>query len=189
MNKKYILTVLQVSTLAFLFHCVHVQTNAWGNVKPWYTKPPVITHEYKMPHPDTEDNDGYDTKDNKYICDVEDVYKYSSDEVGLLEKLVASEAGNQDITGKRLVVSVVLNRVDHEDYPDNIYDVLYQSGQFTVIDDGSFDGSTPDDDCKKAVQLELKHRSDYSILYFRTGKYSEYGTRAYKYQDHYFSTE
>lgn len=38
-------------------------------------------------------------------------------EMAMLAQLVQAEAGNQDLTGKRLVADVVLNRVDSERFP------------------------------------------------------------------------
>lgn len=72
---------------------------------------------------------------------VETVYgsstDYSSDELKLLACLVHAEAGNQSYEGKLAVANVVLNRVKSSKYPDSIYKVIYQSGQFSVASSGS----------------------------------------------------
>ena len=72
---------------------------------------------------------------------VETVYgsstAYSSDELKLLATLVHSEAGNQSYEGKLAVANVVLNRVKSSKYPNSIYKVIYQSGQFSVASSGS----------------------------------------------------
>jgi hypothetical protein len=47
----------------------------------------------------------------------------------------------------------------------------------------------PDETTFKAVQMELEQRSYPGILYFRTGRYSSYGTPYIKVGAHYFSTE
>ncbi len=108
-------------------------------------------------------------------------------EMELLAQLVQAEAGNQDLTGKRLVVDVVLNRVDSEQFPDTVEDVIFQKKQFSVIEDGAFEKAAWNisEDCFKAVEMEYKERSNNEILYFGTGK-SEYADNHFKHQDHWF---
>lgn len=111
------------------------------------------------------------------------------DELQMLAILVMAEAGNQDMKGKQLVVDVVLNRVDDPGWPDTISEVINQPWQFSPMKDGGFEraAKTVTEDCFTAVALELEGRLDYSIHYFCAGGYSSYGTRAYKYGDHYFN--
>lgn len=51
----------------------------------------------------------------------------------LLAKLIDAEAGNQSYSTKLMVGSVVMNRVADKDFPNNIYDVVFQTGQFEVV--------------------------------------------------------
>ena len=54
----------------------------------------------------------------------------ASDENGdifCMAKNIYFEAGNQPVAGKVAVSLVVLNRVNHLSYPDNVCDVVYQS--------------------------------------------------------------
>ena len=44
-----------------------------------------------------------------------------------LAKNIYFEAGNQPVAGKVAVSLVVLNRVEHHAYPDNVCDVIYQA--------------------------------------------------------------
>lgn len=110
------------------------------------------------------------------------------DELQMLAILVMAEAGNQDFKGKRLVVDVVLNRVDDSRWPDTISEVINQKGQFSPMTDGGFEraAQTVTQECFDAVSMELESRLDYQIHYFCAGGYG-YGERAYKYGDHYFS--
>lgn len=108
----------------------------------------------------------------------------------LLAVLVMAEAGNQDLDGKRLVVDVVLNRVRDPRFPDTIEEVIYEDNQFSPVEDGGLDRSmwTVTDDCFKAVELEFDGSEiDNGILYFCAGRYSDYGTPAFRHGDHYFS--
>lgn len=47
-----------------------------------------------------------------------------------LMQIAWCEAGNQGIEGQRYVMSVVLNRVESEDFPNTIHEVIHQEGQF-----------------------------------------------------------
>lgn len=110
------------------------------------------------------------------------------DELQTLAILVMAEAGNQDLKGKRLVVDVVLNRVDDSRWPDTISEVINQKGQFSPMTDGGYSraAQTITQECFDAVSMELESRLDYQIHYFCAGGYG-YGEAAYKYGDHYFS--
>ena len=44
-----------------------------------------------------------------------------------MAKNIYFEAGNQPVAGKVAVSLVVLNRVEHHAYPDNVCDVIYQA--------------------------------------------------------------
>lgn len=52
------------------------------------------------------------------------------EEIELLARLAWREARGEKLLGMRLVVEVVLNRVLSDHFPDSIYGVLYQPGQF-----------------------------------------------------------
>lgn len=41
------------------------------------------------------------------------------------------EANNEPLVGKQAVAHVTLNRVNNENYPDNVCSVVYQPGQFS----------------------------------------------------------
>lgn len=112
-------------------------------------------------------------------------YEFELEELAIL---VQAEAGNQDLKGKRLVVDVVLNRVDSDRFPNSIHDVIYQKNQFSTITDGAYDKAMWEvtDECFEAVRLELEERLDYEILFFTAGNYNKYCKPMYKYQDHYF---
>lgn len=104
----------------------------------------------------------------------------------LLVHIVHAEAGNQDLLGRRLVADVVLNRVESEDFPDTIREVIYQPGQFTPACTGSIN-LKPDDMDVYAVELELNQRTNKTVLFFKKGGYHRYGEPHFKVGDHYFS--
>lgn len=109
-------------------------------------------------------------------------------EMELLAQLVMAEAGNQDLTGKRYVVDVILNRIDSDKFPDTVEEVIFQNNQFSVINDEAFDkaGWGITEECYEAVRLEYeKKRLNYDILYFGTEP-SKYTFNHFKYQAHWF---
>jgi spore germination cell wall hydrolase CwlJ-like protein len=109
------------------------------------------------------------------------------DQLELLAALVEAEAGNQDLMGRRLVVDVVLNRIDSDDFPDDIASVIYDDGEFSPVSDGRIDEVSISEESFKAVELELANRTNSDILYFRTKHYHTFGTPVMKHGAHYFS--
>lgn len=79
----------------------------------------------------------------------------SVDEVTLLAALIQCEAGNESYEGQLAVGAVVMNRVRSGGYPGSIYDVIYQSGQFTPAGSGSVArvaSNGPKGSCMQAAQ-------------------------------------
>jgi N-acetylmuramoyl-L-alanine amidase len=78
----------------------------------------------------------------------------TASEKDLLARLVRAEAESEPYSGKVAVAVVVLNRVDNETFPNNIHDVIYQSGQFSPVSNGAIN-KPADADSKKAVEEAL----------------------------------
>ncbi len=55
----------------------------------------------------------------------------------LLTSIIYSEAGNQSYAGKKAVGIVIMNRVKSKQFPNTIKGVVYQSGQFSPVRNGS----------------------------------------------------
>ena len=55
---------------------------------------------------------------------------YNATDLDLIARVIRHEAGNQPLTGKLAVGNVILNRVASKQFPNNVYDVLYQKNQF-----------------------------------------------------------
>jgi hypothetical protein len=109
----------------------------------------------------------------------------SEEDQELLTRTVYLEAGNQDLKGKRLVVSVILNRVDSEEFPDTVEEVLGQDGQFQTYK--HLEDAEPTWTDKLAVKMETEGRLNTGVYFFRTGHYG-CGDPLFQYGDHYFST-
>ena len=75
----------------------------------------------------------------------------SSSDLNLLARLVYAEARGEPYTGQVAVASVVLNRVKNSSFPNSVAGVIYQSGAFSVVNDGQIN-LTPNATAKKAAQ-------------------------------------
>lgn len=109
------------------------------------------------------------------------------DSLETLAICVQAESGNQDLYGKRLVVDVILNRVDSEEFPDDINSVIADKNQFSSYSDGGMDRVyEPSEETFLAVQMELENRTNTDVLFFTAGNYNPYCEPLFKYGDHYF---
>ena len=118
---------------------------------------------------------------------IEEEYYDSLEELAVC---VEAEAGNQSLEGRRMVAAVVLNRVDDPGFPNSVKGVIEQKGQFTSFWDGNMAKvKEPSALSIQAVQLELKERKYKTIFFFRTERYSQYGSPAWKFEDHYFNSK
>lgn len=71
--------------------------------------------------------------------------------LNLLSKLIYAEARGEPYKGQVAVGAVVLNRVSSSSFPNTVSGVIYQSGAFSVVDDGQIN-LTPNSTAKKAAQ-------------------------------------
>lgn len=112
-----------------------------------------------------ENEDTSNSKSSKYVI------KLSSDEIGMLERIVEAEAGGEGLKGKVLVANVVINRVKDKNFPNSVEGVIYQEDhgeyQFSPMKDKRFWKVTVSKETKKAVKMAL-NGEDYSegALYF-----------------------
>ena len=75
---------------------------------------------------------------------------YVSSDHRLLAKLVHAEARGEPYKGQVAVAAVVLNRVSSASFPNTVSGVIYQSGAFSCVDNGSIN-NTPDSSCIRAA--------------------------------------
>lgn len=78
----------------------------------------------------------------------------SEQEMELLARAVYSEARGEPFQGQIAIAAVILNRVEHEEFPDSINDVIFEPWAFTAVHDGQF-WLTPDDTAYEAVEEAL----------------------------------
>lgn len=114
--------------------------------------------------------------------------KVSDYELDLLALVTMAEAEGESELGKRLVISTVLNRVDSDDFPDTISDVIWQPNQFTSMWNGRADRCKVTDEIRQLVREEMESRTNSKVLYFHANEYGNYGTPMFQVENHYFSS-
>ena len=100
----------------------------------------------------------------------------SAAERNLLARLVSAEAKGESYAGKVAVTTVVLNRVNHPDFPNTVKDVIYQIDgghyAFTPVQNGTIHGAA-DAESIRAVNEALAFRGQGNgSLYFYNPKTS-----------------
>ena len=117
-------------------------------------------------------------------------YWLTDEEIELIALLTMAEAEGESELGKRLVIDVVLNRMDSElrYMPDTVYDVIYQKNQFSSMWGTRVEQVDATEEVIELVKEELINRTDYEVLWFKTKDYhKKYGEPIRKEGGHYFS--
>lgn len=114
--------------------------------------------------------------------------KLTKEEIDLIALVTMAEAEGECEDGKRLVIDTILNRVDHERFPNTVHDVIYQPNQFTPMWNGRIERCEVRDDIVQLVLEELECRTNYDVIFFTAGGYSKYGIPLFQVEHHYFSS-
>lgn len=113
--------------------------------------------------------------------------QYSMDDIYMIARICVSEAEGEPELGKRLVIDTILNRVDHEKFPNNVMGVVFQKGQYTCTTNGRLDRCDVREDFVELVIDEMNNRTNSDVIFFRTTRYSDYGNPLFRVCCHYFS--
>lgn len=91
----------------------------------------------------------------------------NNEDLKILASIINAEAGVEPYEGKIAVGNVIMNRVNHPEFPDTIKEVVYQRGQFSPVSDGSIQ-KEPNEDSIKAAREVLNGRRviNKNVLYF-----------------------
>ena len=86
---------------------------------------------------------------------------FTYDNLWLLSKIVYAEAGSSWLTEehRQLVASVVINRVNSPEFPNSIYDVINQPGQYAPVGSGYFYNIIPSSACVFSASKILAYGS------------------------------
>lgn len=107
-------------------------------------------------------------------------YELTSEELETLMRIVEAEAGGEDAEGKLLVANVVLNRVESEEFPDTVTEVVFQRSngvtQFSPVRNGRYWKVTISEETVEAVQRALEGEDiSQGALFFAARKYADSG--------------
>ena len=121
------------------------------------------------------------------VMPIPDEPALTDEEIELIALITMAEAEGESEEGKRLVIDTILNRVDHEKFPDTVTEVVYQKNQFTCVWNGRVDRCYVQDEIVELVKEELANRTNYDVIFFSAGRYSKYGVQLFAEGNHYFS--
>lgn len=81
--------------------------------------------------------------------------EYSEDDLYILSHIINAEAGDDNCSHEHRIAvgSVVLNRVASDEFPDTIYDVVWQPGQYSPTWNGSYYREPSEDSIEVAKML------------------------------------
>jgi N-acetylmuramoyl-L-alanine amidase len=118
----------------------------------------------------------------------EETTKYSRKEMvaQLIARVVYAESWIEGEYGWRLVADVILNRMESDRFPNDIWAVIAQKNQFETWSNGRISRAPVKDEIVDIVLEEMGHRTDSTILFFTAGGYNEYCVPMYQYKHHYF---
>ena len=122
------------------------------------------------------------TDEQRYEADIElkaRAVRMTVEEFDLMSRVVEAESDRgYNLEGRVLIALTIFNRVNASDFPNNIYDVCYQSGQFQVVYEGSIWGIGATQRSDWAI-IEARRRINSgeapNVMYFNNHDYS-YGT-------------
>lgn len=112
----------------------------------------------------------------------------TQEEIELIALVTMAEAEGEPEEGQRLVIDTILNRVDHERFPDTVHGVIYQKNQFTSMSNGRVDKCYVKEDICELVREELKTRTNHEVIFFTADEYGKYGKPMFPVANHYFSS-
>jgi len=99
----------------------------------------------------------------------------SAEDKDLMARLVKAEAQGEPYAGKVAVATVVLNRLDHADFPNTIHDVIYETYEnkkyyaFSPVENGEIK-KPADKDSIKAVEeaIDFRGKGKGSLFFYNT---------------------
>jgi N-acetylmuramoyl-L-alanine amidase len=98
---------------------------------------------------------------------------YTKEDLHWLAKIISAEAKGEPSKGQVAVGNVVLNRVESEEFPNTIKDVIFQKNQFSPVKNGSIHKEPTEEAVESAKKvLEGKRVVSEEVMYFYNHKIS-----------------
>ena len=93
-------------------------------------------------------------------------HNVTRDEIILLARIIHGEARGEDFRGKVAVGSVILNRINSNQFPNTIRDVILQKGQFSSLMDGQANYYPGEEELQAARAALLGYDPTLGSIYF-----------------------
>lgn len=112
------------------------------------------------------------------VVEKEFCYDITEEDYEVLLRIVEAEAGGEDMEGKMLVAGVVMNRVEHDKFPDTVKEVVFQRSencvQFSPAYSGRYDRVVVSEETIEAVNRVLAGEDiSQGALYFVSRRYAD----------------
>lgn len=118
-----------------------------------------------------------------------DIQLYSQEEAKEIMTVAMLEAQNQHEDGMWFVMSVIVNRVEDPEWPDNVHDVIWQKYAFSSVSQKSMENVEISEECMRAYARIAIGDVCPKIIGFETKDSEEldrYFDLAFIYRDHKF---
>lgn len=113
----------------------------------------------------------------------------TDEEILLLQRIVSAEARGESFEAQYDVACVVLNRMESESFPDTLKGVVMQAGQFSCVPSGAYLHAPITESVALAVASAIDDNTlAADVLWFRSGHYHYYRTKAFQVGALFFST-
>lgn len=101
---------------------------------------------------------------NNKSVEIQDIEQsiYTEEEIELLARVIMTEAGILPYHGKLAVMATIMNRVNSDEFPDTIFDVIHQENQYSTAYNGD-----PTHDCYTAIYDYIPGSFPEDMYYFR----------------------
>lgn len=135
-------------------------------------------------------NEVRETKNWDKDCQ-DDTIQISYEDAQLLLKVAWCEAGNQGIEGQKKIIECIYNRVQSDEFPDTVFGVISQPGQFQSYSSGALDSAEPTAETHMALaEFEKNKQLNTEVIGFETVANHKsleiYFDYAFTYEDHDF---
>lgn len=113
-----------------------------------------------------------------YLLEKKLAYYLAEEDLAVLLRIVEAEAGGEDLEGKLLVANVVLNRVDSDEFPDTVREVVFQQEkgvtQFSPVANGRYETVEISEETIEAVGRALEGEDNsQGALYFAAREHAD----------------
>lgn len=98
----------------------------------------------------------------------------------LLQMVALAEAQDEGLEQVALVMQTIMNRVEDENFPNTVEEVVSQKGQFSTYANGSYYNYPPNEISKEAL-LILPHMGNKGQTFFCNKNYSSWHDNNLKY--------